>query len=379
MSLQEAVVALVEGARVAGTDSQQVEINQPRGGAHDDIATVQGAGLTDLDQEEVNRLVDRFRHRRGHAFSRFGTSEILRMAGVSPRGGDEGQVTVAGLLALGTYPQQFFPQLNVTFVSYPTTDGRAMRDGTRFLDNAALDGPIPMMVSGLLEAVQRNMTRRSVISGAGREDVWEYPVEAVRELVVNALMHRDYNALAQGSQVRVEMYPDRLVFLNPGGLFGAASTTELLRGTVSSSRNAALARLLEDVEIPGTNRTVCENRGSGIRTIASELASFGMEPLRLRSSGGIFTAELSSRDRPAAGGPAMETSPTPRREKTSANAILSALATGPKSTADLMAQTGLSRAGVGANLRALEAKGLAQPTENRRSRKVKWTLAPRTP
>jgi ATP-dependent DNA helicase RecG len=301
------------------------------------------------------------------------------MAGVCPRGGEEGQVTLAGLLALGSYTQQFFPQLNVTFVSYPTTDGRTMRDGTRFLDNAALDGPIPTMVAGLLEAVERNMARRSVIIGAGREDVWEYPVEAVRELVVNALMHRDYHPLAQGSQVRVEMYPDRLVFVNPGGLYGAATTAELLRGTVSSSRNATLARLLEDVEIPGTNRTVCENRGSGIRTILAELASLNMEPPMLRSSGGLFTAELRSREsgQPEAG--VAKTAPAGQRPTTSSRAILAAHATDPRSTAELMAETGLSRAGVGVNLRALEAQGLTRPTENRRSPSVKWELVRPTP
>jgi ATP-dependent DNA helicase RecG len=367
VSLQEEVSALVETARLADTVG--------RGQPVDDAAVAPGATVADLDATEVDRMVERFRRRRGQAFSRFGASEVLRMAGVSPRGGDEGQVTLAGLLALGVYPQQFFPQLNVTFVSYPTVDGRAMRDGTRFLDNAALDGPIPTMVAGLLDVVQRNMARRSVVIGAGREDVWDYPVEAVRELAVNALMHRDYHPLAQGSQVRVEMYPDRLVFINPGGLYGAATTAELLRGTVSSSRNATLARLLEDVEIPGTNRTVCENRGSGIRTILAELASTGLGPPTLRSSGGIFTAELRSREQSQIEAPVRAAAPAGRGDTTSAGAILSALATGPKSTADLMALTGLSRAGVGRNLRALEAEGLTRATENRRSRTVRWELA----
>ncbi|MDR1236790.1 MAG: putative DNA binding domain-containing protein [Propionibacteriaceae bacterium] len=156
-----------------------------RGQPHDDATTVPDATIKDLEPEEVERLISRFRNRRGPAFSRFSRSDILRMAGVVPRAGDDDQVTLAGLLALGSYPQQFFPQLNVTFVSFPTTDGRAMRDGTRFLDNVALDGSIPMMVSGLLDAVSRNMTRRAVIIGAGREDIWEYPLDAVRELIVN--------------------------------------------------------------------------------------------------------------------------------------------------------------------------------------------------
>jgi len=56
--------------------------------------------------------------------------------------------------------------------------------------------------------------------------------------------------------------PDRLEVSSPGGLFGNILPDELLNRPASSSRNAALAKLLEDVSYPGTNKTVCENRGS---------------------------------------------------------------------------------------------------------------------
>jgi ATP-dependent DNA helicase RecG len=74
--------------------------------------------------------------------------------------------------------------------------------------------------------------------------VSEYPVEALREAVVNALMHRDYAQVARGTQVQVEMYPDRLLVRNPGGLFGPVSEGELGLEGVSSSRNPVLAALL---------------------------------------------------------------------------------------------------------------------------------------
>lgn len=188
-----------------------------RGQPQDDIEPVEGATMADLAKDAVDALVERFRTTRGPGFSQAPTADILRMAGVCPRGDTPGRITLAGLMTLGTYPQEFFPQLNVTFVSYPTSDGRPMADGTRFLENVAIDGPIPQMVSRLVEVVTRSMTRRSVMVGIGREDVWEYPIEVVRELAVNALMHRDYHPLANGTQVRVEMFLDRLVFINPGG------------------------------------------------------------------------------------------------------------------------------------------------------------------
>lgn len=137
------------------------------------------------------------------------------------------------------------------------------------------------MVNETLAALRRNMKRRSIVVGLGREDRWEYPEEAVREVVANALMHRDYHPLAHGAQVRVGLYPDRLEIASPGGLYGPIAREDLLAEPVSSSRNARLAKLLEDVEIEGTGRTVCENRGSGLIAAAAALRTVGIEPPEL--------------------------------------------------------------------------------------------------
>ena len=197
-------------------------------------------------------LVKRLRSTRGGVFSQPGDDDILRLMGIVVDGEDGTCVTLLGLLALGRYPQQFLPQLDATFVVYATTTGEPLADGTRFIDNQSIDGPVPTMVAEALAAVRRNMKRRSVIVGLGREDRWEYPEEAVREIVANALMHRDYHPLAQGAQVRIELYPDRLGVTSPGGLYGPIAREDLGAEPQSSSRNARLAKLLEDVEVAGT-------------------------------------------------------------------------------------------------------------------------------
>lgn len=197
-------------------------------------------------------------------------------------GDGEPEITLGGLLALGRYPQHYFPQLDITFAAYPTVTGEPLGDGTRFVDNQSIDGPIPAMVAGALAAMRRNMKRRSVVVGVGREDRWEYPEEAVREVIANALMHRDYHPLARGTQVRVELYPDRLEVSSPGGLFGPVTREDLLAESISSSRNSVLAKLLEDVEVPASGRTVCENRGTGLLVAAASLRQAGIEPPELR-------------------------------------------------------------------------------------------------
>lgn len=129
-----------------------------------------------------------------------------------------------------------------------------------------------------LAAIQRNMSRRALISGEGRRDMWEYPPEALREAIVNALVHRDLSPGSRGTQVQVEMYPDRLRLTNPGGLFGSIDLALLGEEGRSSARNALLMKVLEDVAVPGEDRTVAENRGSGIRAMRAALRQAGMSP-----------------------------------------------------------------------------------------------------
>jgi ATP-dependent DNA helicase RecG len=270
-------VRTFDGDRTLSTYEVHV-LQSSRGQPDDDGVVVEGADLDDLDPALTGALIRRLRSTRGQVFASANDDEILDMMGVTATRDDARGVTLAGLLALGRFPQQFLPQLDVTFVALPTVSGEPLADGTRFLDNQSIDGPIPRMVAETLTALRRNMKRRSIVVGLGREDRWDYPEEAIREVVANALMHRDYHPLAHGTQVRVSLYPDRLEVSSPGGLHGPVSREDLLAEPVSSSRNARLAKLLEDVEIESTSRTVCENRGSGLLATAAALRDAGMEP-----------------------------------------------------------------------------------------------------
>jgi len=280
-------VRTFDGDRTLSTYEVHV-LQSSRGQPDDDGVVVEGASLHDLDPALTTALIRRLRSTRGQVFAAANDDEVLKMMGVTSDRDGVRRVTLAGLLALGRFPQQFVPQLDVTFVVLPTVSGEPLQDGTRFLDNQSIDGPIPRMVAETLAALRRNMKRRSIVVGLGREDRWEYPEEAIRELVANALMHRDYHSLAHGTQVRVALYPDRLEVSSPGGLHGPVSREDLLAEPVSSSRNARLAKLLEDVEIESTNRTVCENRGSGLLATAAALRDAGMEPPQVIDTVRVF-------------------------------------------------------------------------------------------
>lgn len=154
----------------------------------------------------------------------------------------------------------------------------ALSDGTRFLDNQSCNGPIPTMIQDALEAVRRNMRVAAVVRGVGRQDRFDYPLEVIRELVVNAVMHRDYSAHARGTQVQIELYADRLVVKSPGGIYGSVAVEQLGVEEISSSRNAVLAKLLAEVPLEGSGAMVFENRGSGLPRVMAQLRDAGMSP-----------------------------------------------------------------------------------------------------
>lgn len=246
-----------------------------------DVEPVRRATTNDLDPDAVRATIQRAVARSRRSFAGLDDARTLQMLGALTTVDDELRPTLAGLLALGRYPQEFFPQLFVAFVALPsTTLGEHVAGGPRFLDNRTIDGPLPEVIAETVSAVERNMSKAAIIRGIGREDRYDYPLEVIRELVTNALMHRDYSPESRGAQVQVELYPDRLVVISPGGLHGGLTADVLTSGEqFSTSRNAVLAKLLADVPMPDrSGESVSENRGSGLPRVMAALRRAGMSP-----------------------------------------------------------------------------------------------------
>ena len=184
-----------------------------------DREAVQGATESDLDRTSVLRTLERARL--GSAYLRDAEDIVaLHRLGVLSQPSSGAPPTVAGLLAFGSYPQQFFPQLMTSLVVHPVGDEP---DGVRFVDSVTLRGSIPTIVAEALGALRRNLSARAVIVDEGRTDHLDYPLDAIREAVVNALMHRDYSPVTRGTQVQIDLFPERLTIRSPGGLYGGVT------------------------------------------------------------------------------------------------------------------------------------------------------------
>jgi ATP-dependent DNA helicase RecG len=258
-----------------------------RGQPRDDEEPVLAASRADLDDDRVGIFLRRVREHSRNLVAR-SDDEILTALKAMVPSGENLVPSLAGLLAFGRHPQQVFPGLYCQFVVYPAADvGVPGPSSERFLDNRRLEGAAPVVVEQALTALRHHMAQKTLIRGSRREDAWMYPETALREAIVNALVHRDLSSASRGTPVQIQMFPDRLVVMNPGGLFGPVTLDRLGEAGVSAARNATLMRILEDA--PGPDGVpICENRGSGIGAMIHALHRAGLEPPRFEDSVATF-------------------------------------------------------------------------------------------
>lgn len=334
---------------------------------YDDDA-VEGAELADLDAELLAGFVRRQKELHPRILGSRSDEEVLLDLHVVKRQGDALVPTLAGLMAMGSFPQKFFPRLNVTFTAYPgTSRTERVNDSRRFLDNQSIVGSIPVMIEDAIAAVVRNTRTGAVIEGAFRRDVPDYPATAVREAIANALMHRDYSPESRGSQVQVNLYVDRLEIINPGGLYGDVTIESLGTSGVSSARNQFLSNILETTPYPAGGYVV-ENRGTGYQEIGEQLRRALMPPARPHNSTVAFSLTLDRR----------RVAPSERKNGAAGgvdDAILDYLAKhSSASMAELVSESGLSRSSITSHVRSLIESGSVEPMEPPRSPKQRYRL-----
>lgn len=249
---------------------------------HDELRTNDRAEMTDINTEEYQLYLLGLKKNKPH-LAKLEEKEINRLQGFVV----DNKPTVAALMLFSVYPQAYFPQLCITAVSVPGKEMSATGSvGERFIDNKRIEGSITQMLNDALIFVRKNMKVKTIIdSETGmRNDRTEYPVIAVRELVLNALIHRDYSIHTESAPITITMYSDRMEIENPGGLYGRMTLDSL--GFVSAdTRNPYIAGALE---IMGET----ENRYSGIPTIRSAMKNAGLPQPVFVNNRGVFKAIL---------------------------------------------------------------------------------------
>ena len=327
-----------------------------RGSPQFDRQPVPDSGIGDLDGELLRAWLRTVRERDPSGLGRYrDDAELLRRGGVTT---PTSELSVAGLFALGTHPQQWFPR-HVIQLASRTSDPSA-----RVSDLATLTGPIPVILAGAMDWARRVFAVGVAADTDGVvRDRYEYPLEAFRELISNALVHRDLADWSRGFAIEVRHMPDRLVITNPGGLFGI-TVDRLGSEAVSSARNGRLLTICQYVHAPDDGARVVEALATGIPTVTAALATAHLPPALYLDTAIRFTVVLRRQPR----------RPKPVVRGRTTRAVWEALGEEPQNIGQLRARTGLEPANLRRVLRGLRSDqlitvdgGVGQETSYRRA------------
>ena len=250
----------------------------------EDKKTIKSATLDDLNIHDIKLYIDQLKNNK-HSLKNNSFEKNLKLCNIV---GEDLVPTLAGLLVFGESPQSFFPQLFVACTVIPGTEmGTKGEFGERFIDNRRVEGTIEEMLNESVNFVRRNMKTKVIIDSSGvRSNISEYPVDALREAIANALIHRDYSRFTNTMYVSVYMYSDRIEITSPGGLYGCNKLDDLDSETLLESRNPNLIKLLEEKE------HVIENRHSGITIMKEEMEKYGLPAPEFYDKNGRFKVIL---------------------------------------------------------------------------------------
>lgn len=252
----------------------------------DELRVVERANADDLNRDDLLKYELALKQDRPH-LAQMEEDQILDLMSIIRNG----HPTLAGTMLFAPYPQAFLPQYGIIATHIPGTEvGVVGEDGERFIDNARIEGNLGEQLRGAVAFVRKNMRIKTVISPATgeRKDKTEYPIEAVRELVLNALIHRDYSIHTQGMPIQLQMFEDRLVITNPGGLYGRLTVDQL--GKVQpDTRNPVITNAMEVLAL-------AENRYSGIPTVRRLMTEAGLPAPLFENGRGEFRATLKAPD-----------------------------------------------------------------------------------
>jgi len=242
--------------RVASRE-ELMRLFQAAGLFHYDTVEVAAAQKSQLNLSDIADYFTRYEL----AFADESEAERDRLLRASDVLGEGGRPTVGGLLVFGVSPERVLPQAGIQFAHF-----RGRELDADLADKKFFGGSLPRQVDNALAAIKANRQVASTIEGSRRVEAPGYPDRVFRELLVNAVVHRNYSLT--GAQVRVLLFADRCEFISPGKLPNTVRIEKLAVGT-SFARNPMLVRFME-------NLGYVDRLGRGLPMVVREAAKLGL-------------------------------------------------------------------------------------------------------
>ena len=265
--------------------TQQIRPTRP------DRRPVPGTDASDLDQSLLDAFETSVR-RTSRRLAEAERAEVLRWMGVLTK---SGEATLAGMYAMGRFPQGWRPSLGSTAAVRLPAGGER-----RTHDLVHLTGPLPELLEQATAWAARNIPTDMGYDAAGNGiDLPALPPRAIREVIANALVHRNLDAVTESKRVEIRIVRNRFIVTSPGGLVGV-SLRQLGDPDGKSAVNATLYEICRHLRTEDGQRVI-EGEGGGIREAQHAMAAAGLPAPVFRDVGLRFTAILQWGREPAEG------------------------------------------------------------------------------
>lgn len=200
---------------------------QRAGLVYADVVPVADTSSVDLDEAAFRRYFTQ-RYGADSTYAELSLDAVFQNLGL----GDGRELNLAGLMLFGRNPQRWRPAFSIKAVAFP---GTTITD-SRYLDSQDISGPLPTQYTEGLAFIKRNLHRVQGNQGFNSLGLLEVPEVVLQELLVNALVHRDYFTSAS---IRILIFTDRIEIISPGHLPDSLSVEDVRQGK-TNRRNPTL-------------------------------------------------------------------------------------------------------------------------------------------
>lgn len=241
--------------------------------------------LKDLNLETARNLYSKLTGESSKTLPMSKMEPVLRVRGLLWRDSEKVKLypTAGGIVFLGKDPWLEYPQCQVLADAYRDTK---VTSKPKAQDK--FSGPVPQVIDAVLEFVHDNTEHPTRVVGINNIELDEYPLRAVREVLVNAFAHRDYEDRSR--KIKIEIFRDRLVVSSPGYPPSPLTLPKLRRGNYDSCRrNPVIAECLAALDM-------MEQRGTGFERIRAAMLDHGLDAHKLDKRDGYFKVILPGPD-----------------------------------------------------------------------------------
>ena len=206
------------------------------------------------------------------------TPQIAKSLGLLVSQGRKDIPSLGAVLLFGKNRQRFFPDAVIRCARFHGIETN------RFLNQLEIDEHLPQAVETAIAFIERHTLQAAEIGRVRRKEIPEYPLQAVREAVINAVVHTDY--AISGMNIKIAVFDNRLEITNPGFLpFGL--TLEAALSGVSKLRNRVIGRVFRELKL-------IEQWGTGLNRMISSCEEHGLQPPLFEEIGATFRVTLFS-------------------------------------------------------------------------------------